>query len=186
MFTQGTKSFGVWRAGHPSLDRHSGRPTQAILLAYGFCAFLTWFIFILTLKIRGDFFLIESMNLPLHSVSDGELQPSRPRPVGLSVAVRDIGVANTFRVIFDTGESFVFPQDKNLVNNFLERRADQMELSAMLRKSASPRLSTAVLWVDRLVPLQQVQPLAKTLVQVGFDNLSYAVAAGRSEKSGGH
>jgi hypothetical protein len=182
MFTQGTKHFGTWRVGHPSLNRHTGRPTQAILLAYGFCAFLTWLIFILTLKIRGEFFLIEGLNLPLHDSPVQFTKPLPVRPVGLSLAVRAVRESGKARVVFDTGESFLLPDEKPLVVVFLEKRAEQMELSAMLRKKISPGMSSAVLWVDKNVPLESVQPLAKSLVNVGFDTLNYAVTGQRKNR----
>ncbi|MEN9530096.1 MAG: hypothetical protein RI932_1969 [Pseudomonadota bacterium] len=175
MFTEGSKQFGVWRGGHPSLNRHVGRPTQALLLAYGLCAFLTWMIFILTLKIRGEFFLIESMNLPLHTVSGESAKPMPMRSVGLSIAIRSTAVPGNSRVIFDTGESFLLPEEKSVVREFLDRRVESMELSAMLRKKIIPGLGTVVLWVDKGVTLESVQPLAKDLISVGFDTLNYAV-----------
>jgi hypothetical protein len=175
MFTEGSRQFGVWRGGHPSLNRHSGRPTQALLLAYGICAFLTWMIFILTLKIRGEFFLIESMHLPLHMVSGESAKPMPARSVGLSIALRSTAVPGQSRVVFDTGESFLFPDEKAVLKSFLNQRVESMELSAMLRKKIMPGLGTAVIWVDKGVTLESVQPLARDLISVGFDTLNYAV-----------
>ncbi|NBO37755.1 hypothetical protein EBU99_04130 [bacterium] len=177
MFTQGTKQFGTWRVGHPSLSRHTGRPTQAILLAYGFCAFLTWFIFILTLKIRGEFFLIESLHVPLHKVVSSAAKPMPAVPTGLSLAIRPTGAANSLRVIFDTGQVFELPREAEALNEFLADRIEDMELSALIRKKISSGFGTAVLWVDAAVPLAQVQPLANSLVRFGFDTLRYAVHA---------
>ncbi|MBM3382169.1 MAG: hypothetical protein FJY29_06995 [Betaproteobacteria bacterium] len=175
MFTEGSRQFGVWRGGHPSLNRHAGRPTQALLLAYGLCAFLTWMIFILTLKIRGEFFLIESMNLPLHAVSGESAKPMPMRSVGLSLAIRSTAVQGQSRVVLDTGESFLIPEDKKALREFLNQRVESMELSAMIRKKIMPGLGTVVLWVDKGVTLESMQPLAKDLVSLGFDTLNYAV-----------
>ena len=186
MFTEGTKQFGIWRAGHPSLNRYAGRPTQAILLAYGFCAFLTWLIFILTVKIRGDFFLIESMNIPLHSVVMNSVEPVAPFNSALSLAVREAGEAGKSRLVFDTGESFLIPDEQESVKKFIEARVDQIELTALLKKELSPHLGRAVLWVDRRVPLESVRPLTRSLVNAGFDRLSFAVSAKNPEQTEAH
>ncbi|NBW80994.1 hypothetical protein EBR21_04490 [bacterium] len=186
MFTQGTKQFGIWRTGHPSVARHTGRPTQAILLAYGFCAFLTWLIFILTLKIRGDFFLVESMEFPLHKVTAESFSPQPATPVGLTLAVRRANETGSMRIVFDSGEAFLWPAQSAMVEQFLRNRVDDIELSALLRKRVSPGIGTADLWVDAQVPMSLVQPFARILVDLGFDTLRYAVDTGGSGRRESH
>jgi hypothetical protein len=176
MFTQGTRQFGTWRAGHPSLNRHTGRPTQAILLAYGFCAFLTWFIFIITLKVRGEFFLIESLNFPLHSIAAEGAASQVPSPESTSIAIRTDAATSQLRVVFDTGETFLIPSQQNAFEKQLVERANRIELTSMLSKRATVGRSTAVLWVDQSVALASVTPIAKTVVRNGFDTLQYAVS----------
>ncbi|MEY2987491.1 MAG: hypothetical protein RJB13_1012 [Pseudomonadota bacterium] len=184
MFTQGTRQFGTWRAGHPSLNRHTGRPTQAILLAYGFCAFLTWFIFIITLKVRGEFFLIESLGFPLHSIS-AEGSPSQvPSPNSTSIAIRSDSASSQLRVILDTGETFLIPSQQVAFENHLESRANQIELTSMLSKRPVAGRSAVVLWVDKSVALSSVSPIAKTIVRTGFDTVQYAVSQVNSGASG--
>ena len=176
MFTQGTRHFGTWRSGHPSLNRHTGRPTQAILLAYGFCAFLTWFIFIITLKVRGEFFLVESLNFPLHGISAQGSPSQVPSPNSTSIAIRPTAVSSQFRIIFDTGETFLVPSQQKEFEKHLEKRASQIELTTMLSKRAELGRSTAVLWIDRSVALSSVSSVAKTFVRTGFDTIQYAVS----------
>lgn len=176
MFTQGTRQFGTWRSGHPSLNRHTGRPTQAILLAYGFCAFLTWFIFIITLKVRGEFFLIESLNFPLHSIEAQGSASQVPSPEATSIAIRPDRATSQLRVVFDTGETFLIPSQQNAFEKHLLERANRIELTSMLSKRVSVGRSTAVLWVDQSVALASVTPIAKAVVRTGFDTVQYAVS----------
>jgi|1048.fasta_scaffold105386_2 hypothetical protein len=185
MFTQGTKQFGIWRTGHPSVARHAGRPTQAILLAYGFCAFLTWLIFILTLKIRGDFFLIESMEIPLHKVTTQSFSAQPAVPVGLTLAVRR-AEEDSMKIVFDSGESFDWPSETVMVEKFLRNRVQDIELSALLRRRVNPGMGIADVWVDAQVPMSRVQPLARILVELGFDTLRYAVDAGDAGRRESH
>lgn len=175
MFTEGTRQFGVWRMGHPSVRRHTGRPTQAILLAYGFCAFLTWFIFILTLKIRGEFFLIEGMHLPLHKVNAEVLSVGVQSSGSLSLAVRSERNPSVVRVIFDSGQTVLLPEQMHLLEALLAERVKNIELTAMLKKRMTVGLGVADLWVDEKIQLNALQPLVNILVKSGFDTIRYAV-----------
>lgn len=186
MFTEGTRQFGIWKVGHPSVSRHTGRPTQAILLAYGFCAFLTWFIFILTLKVRGDFFLVESMHIPLHKVESGVLAPAQATPSSVTLAIRPVENNNSIYVIFDSGQTFAFPEQLDSIEDFLKERVEEIELTAFLKKKMTPGLGVVDLWVDQRVAMSSVQPLANLLVRLGFDTLRYAVQSGEANNSGGH
>jgi hypothetical protein len=177
MFTEGTRQFGTWKIGHPSVRRYTGRPTQALLLSYGLCAFVTWLIFILTLKVRGEFFLIESMNLPLHSVSSKVAQAKPVGEASLSLALQAIGKEGEFRVVFDTGDSFLIPTQRDRFANYLSRRTADMELSALIQKQVGLGFGTAILWVDRRLAFDAVAPVSEELVRVGFDTLAYAVEA---------
>jgi hypothetical protein len=186
MFTEGTRQFGIWKVGHPSKSRHSGRPTQAILLAYGFCAFLTWFIFIFTLKIRSDFFLVESLSLPLHTVTSGYRAKSVTYPASLTLGVRPSGIEGKQRIIFDSGHSFLFPDERTQLETAIRNRVSDIELTALLKKKLSAGLGTVDVWVDRRVSLKEVQPLAKTLVRSGFDTLRYAVDSSAQKPAEAH
>lgn len=190
MFTQGTKHLGIWRAGHPSLNRHTGRPTQAILLAYGFCAFLTWFIFIITLKIRGEFFLVESLSVPLHSIAadggGGGGASHVPSPESTSLAIRPSGSKGQLRVILDTGDTFLIPQERSAFESYLVKRAERIELSAMLSKSAGAGRSTAVFWVDEAVSLSDASTLARLVVRTGYDTIQYAVSSAHNAAAEAH
>lgn len=184
MFTQGTRQFGVWKMGHPSVSRYAGRPTQALLLAYGVCAFLTWFLFILTLKIRGDFFLVESMNLPLERV-DAPPQSGKTATRGsLTIAIRPENDGRDVRAVIDSGESFFLPGDLPAMETFLRQRVNEIELVALLRREISPGIGTADLWVDRRVGATVLQPLTNLLVSLGFDTLRYAVDARQASEAG--
>lgn len=184
MFTEGTRQFGVWKIGHPSVKRHTGKPTQAILLAYGFCAFLTWFIFILTLKVRGEFFLIESMHLPLHRVNTDVLQLKEQSPSSLTIAVRAEKNDSAMRVIFDTGQSIRMPEQMPLLDKLLAERVKDIEMTALLKKKLTAGLGVADLWVDERIPLNSIQPLADLLVKSGFDTIRYAVDVRADQKQG--
>ncbi len=176
MFTEGTRQFGTWRSGHPSLNRHTGRPTQAILLAYGFCAFLTWFIFIITLKVRGEFFLIESLSFPLHTIAADGSASQVPSPNSTSIAIRPDAATSQLRVILDTGETFLIPSQQTAFEKHLEQRASQIEFTTLLSKRPVAGRSTAVLWIDQSVALSSVAPIAKAFVRSGFDTIQYAVS----------
>ncbi|MEN9808856.1 MAG: hypothetical protein RLZZ488_423 [Pseudomonadota bacterium] len=186
MFTEGTRQFGVWKIGHPSVKRHTGRPTHAILLAYGFCAFLTWFIFILTLKVRGEFFLIESMHLPLHRVNTDVLQVKGQSPSSLTLAVRAERNDSTLRVIFDSGHSVRLPEQLPLLDKLVADRVKDIELTALLKKKMTAGLGVADLWVDEKIPLNSIKPLADLLVKSGFDTIRYAVDVRAEQKQGAH
>ncbi|MEY4065250.1 MAG: hypothetical protein RIR26_1458 [Pseudomonadota bacterium] len=175
MFTEGTRQFGTWKNGHPSVRRYTGRPTQALLLSYGLCAFVTWLIFILTLKLRGEFFLVESMNLPLHFVSGSAAQAKLEGEAGVSLALQATGKNDGFRVVFDTGESFLMPEESTLLSSYLTKRTEAMEVSAILQKRVSAGFGTAALWVDRRISFDSVAPVSDALVRSGFDTLAYAV-----------
>jgi hypothetical protein len=155
-------------------------------MAYGFCAFLMWFIFILTLKIRGDFFLIESLNVPLHQVTSEYVVKSLRSPSSLSLAVRPAGVDGKQRAVLDSGHSFLIPDELAEFESTLQKRVSDIELTALLKKRLIAGLGTADVWVDRSVSLTDVQPLAKSLVRSGFDTLRYAVDSSKQIQSGAH
>jgi hypothetical protein len=178
MFTQGTKQFGIWKIGHPSGSRYSGRPTQSLLLAYGCCTFITWLILILSLKVRGEFFLIESLNVPLHRTTAGVIPKSEAPPASVSVVVRPAERGNhSLRLIFDDGQTFFVPEEISAAEKYLRTRVDAIELGAMLKKVVSPHLGTVDFWVDQRTSMQAVQPVSKLFVQLGFDTVRYVVDA---------
>lgn len=60
MFTLATKKFGVWKE-----ERENAKITYRIMslqffFALGMAAFISWISFIITIKIRQEFFLFES------------------------------------------------------------------------------------------------------------------------------
>jgi hypothetical protein len=104
----------------------------------------------------------------------------------MTLAVRPAETDGKQRIFLDSGHSFLLPDQKVQFESMIRRRVGDIELTALLKKQLSAGLGTAELWVDNRVAFRDVQPLAKTLVQSGFDTLRYAVDSSNQSRNGAH
>ena len=60
MFTHATKKFGVWKEENENNVMRYKINSRQIVFALGMAAFISWILFIITIRVRQEFFLIES------------------------------------------------------------------------------------------------------------------------------
>ena len=174
MFTTATKNFGIWRSTHPIQARHAGKPTFGILVALGICAFVGWLVFFLALKIRGDFFLLETADLSLARLSAKKTEglfDNRRAAVGMGLKKLESG---KIQMLFDSGETFLFPDQNSDVLAFLQERTNNMELLSMLTLTRDPAMARVQLWPDSRLTFDELNGVVETFSRFGFDDFDVA------------
>ena len=173
MFTRATQSFGNWRDGHASLKFAPSLGNQSLLVAIGVCAFVCWLTFFISLKIYSEFFVLESQQLDLvkSPISEGLLAEARPAALRLALSPM---AGNQIQVIFETGEKFSFPEDKNRIEMRIRKRVDEMVMTGLLTLIANPAISRAQIWADQRASQDRINELLVSLTQIGFDDFDFA------------
>lgn len=180
MFTQATRHFGVWKAGHGSRARYAGQPTFGVILALSMCAFVGWLAFFLCLKIRGEMFLLETARLNLARVEGGALGRGDSgilgdaRPSAFSLGLHKTA-EGAVRVIFDSGETFSFPAEKARMLAYLAGRMDIIELTGMISLSADDALRRVQIWPDARLSSAELSDVLSSLTMFGFDDFDIAL-----------
>ena len=177
MYTKATKKMGIWRHSHNSASSFRPVPTQGLVLALGAMAFFTWLVFFLVLKIRGDFFLIESSPVELLKAPSKGGYFFESRRAALAVAILP-APQGKLRFLFDTGESFVMPGKDMELTRFVAKRADAIELMAMLTMVPRNAAARVHIWPDRRLHFADLDKAIKILSRLGFDDFDIAVDGG--------
>ena len=179
MFTLATQQFGTWRENHPIRRRFAGKPTGGFVLALSAAALVSWMVFFIIWKVRGDFYLVENSLVPLVEVSATTPGLLSNRPAAISLAITSsAGEASEASLLFDNGRVFRFPSDEKEISRYLDERIDTIEYIAMLTMHAGDAVSRAQIWPDKNLSPQTLNALLKLLANKGFDDFDIAVRVG--------
>lgn len=179
MFTRSTQQFGTWRDNHPIRRRFAGRPTGGFVLALSAAAVVSWLVFFIIWKVRGDFYLIENALVPLAEVSSTTPGLLSHRPSAISVAVT-VSSENPSEasLLFESGRVFSFPSDEKELEEYLDDRVDSIEYIAMLTMRTDEAVARAQIWPDKNISPQMLRAVIKLLADKGFDDFDIAVRSG--------
>ena len=174
MFTPATRAFGIWKDDHPSHRRHTGSPTLPLVTALGICAFLCWLVFFLTLRIRGEFFVLENDGLRLAKIDarDAHLSAGRQAAVRFGVRKRSAG---GLALLFDSGRVLEFPRQETAIRALVDARAEEMERTGLLTLVANPAIARAQIWPEADVPPAELGALVRFLTDLGYDDFDIAM-----------
>lgn len=175
MFTVATRHFGVWRENHVSRRRYAGSPTYGLAFALGVGAFVAWLVLFLVLKIRTEFFLVESAPFPLVELQGSESSLSPAQPVSLVAALLPGENPGTVHLVFGEGQHFLFPEERETLLKFLSERQKRIEYLSMLTLSLSPAVSRVQLWPARGVGGAELEKVVALFSRFGFDAVDVAV-----------
>ena len=176
MFTRSTRDFGIWKGDHPSHRRHTGSPTSAVVTALGICAFVCWLVFFLSLKIRGEFFVLENEGLKLAKVDAHAVPLKEERPAALRFGVRKHATPGEgLTLLFESGRVFRFPREEAELKALIEERTGEMERTGLLTLVANPALSRAQIWPEAGIPPSDMRALMGFLTSLGFDDFDVAM-----------
>jgi hypothetical protein len=175
MFTQATRAFGVWKSTHASQARRGANPGMSMLVAFGMCAFVCWLVFVLTLKLRGEFYVLENAGLKLETRNAHDPLLQDARPAALRFGVRDLQGSDDLQIVFESGQTLRFPSQETAMKTIMKSRVREMEITGLLTLIASPAISRVQIWPEAQVPSFKVSRLLKTLVDFGFDDFDIAV-----------
>jgi hypothetical protein len=176
MFTRATRDFGVWRESHPSRRRYAGRPTSNFVFALWVSAFVAWIIFVILFRMRSEFFLVESLLIPLNKVDEApaKLLPSRSAAMSLAL-VADRRAAGDVRLIFSDGSSFLLGKDESSLRGYLAEKMDSIEYQAMLAMRIDPAATRIQIWPEAGLDSVVLRRAVNLFATQGFDDFDIAV-----------
>lgn len=183
MYTQATKSFGSWRPDHRSRARNGTSATYVLVLSMGILAFVSWFMFFIVFKIRGDFYFFETsqMQLPISNPKFGSAAVHEHRPPSTALGIlRD--QSGRLSLLFEDGKVFRYPDQSKDVESYLKLKAQKLEFTAMLTKSPSRTIGRVQVWADQSTNFVTVRDVFAMLARFGFDEFDFAMLREPSAK----
>lgn len=176
MFTRATKEFGIWRKGSGKRGARAGTPTYSLILALGVCAFVSWFIFFIVFKIRGEFYFFETSQLDIpvasHEIDQSVYFSYRSPAAAVGIIEDDEG---RISLVFDDGRVFRYPSQKNDLKLYVRERSKKLELMTMITKVPSRTIGRIQFWVEREVAFQVFHEILGLFTQFGFDDFDLAL-----------
>jgi hypothetical protein len=178
MFTQATKKFGVWKEEKENnLIRYRINSRQ-IIFALSMAAFISWISFIIAIKVRQEFFLIESapktyMKLnSIKNINTGFFFKERKSALAVYISMDK---SNNIKVIFDSGKGFILPNQAASFLDYFEDRRQNIMLTSMLMRIEDRSISRIKIWTDTSVSFKNVRYIVKIFSQFGYDDFDIAV-----------
>lgn len=178
MFTQATKKFGVWkeeRKNNLILYRVNSRQ---IMFSLGMAAFISWLSFIIAIKVRQEFFLIESAPKTYIKLNDIKNIDTgfffKERKSALAIYI-SMDKSNNLKVIFDTGKGFILPNQATSFLDYFEDRRQNIMLTSMLMRVKDRSISRIKIWADKRVSFKNLRYIVKIFSQFGYDDFDFAV-----------
>lgn len=176
MYTAGTSKFGIWKHTHRSQRRLAARHSYSLVLALGTSAFISWLIFFLTFKIRGEFYFFETSNLDIPAAAiPGEHHvyfPYRQPAAAVGIIENSEGKVS---LIFDDGRIFAYPTERNELERYVKERSRRLELITMITKSNSRTIGRVQFWVEREVSFAIFHEILDLFSHFGFDDFDLAL-----------
>ncbi|WGL61253.1 hypothetical protein QEJ31_06565 [Pigmentibacter sp. JX0631] len=179
MFTLATKKFGVWREERAITVISYKLMSRQFLFSLAIAAFISWTIFIISLKIREEFFLFESASKAYSSLDKiKKLQKGffvRERKSAITIYLSHEQETNNLRIIFENGKSFILPKDGQKFLDYFEDKRKNIMLTALLIRVPDPAISRVKIWSDRTISFQDLKYIMRVFSQFGYDDFDIAV-----------
>lgn len=180
MLSSFAKDFGVWKE-----DRRNNKNVRFIyflsfLFYTGFAVFFLWLMLLVMERIKSDFFYFQASSVQLTKKPAGQKGVQRPfyfseRPVSLKLYAQPLFYTQDVNLSFDSGESFQINGEKKQLKNYLQKRVNEISLTAMLVRKNLPSASRAQIWLAPNITFRQRQMVMDVLRQAGFDDFDFAV-----------
>lgn len=194
MYTKASRHFGIWRNSHSSQKLRTGSQSYLLVLGFGICAFVSWFVFFIVFKIRGEFYFFETSNLDIPvatQMASDSLYFTYRNPAAAVGIVED--EAGGISLIFDDARVFSYPEQREDLEVYVRDRSKKLELISMLTKSPSRTIGRVQFWVERDVHFKIFHEIVNVFSQFGFDDFDLAltkpallaIAAGSDVADGG-
>jgi hypothetical protein len=164
--------------------RNGPSATSVLVLSMGILAFVSWFMFFIVFKIRGDFYFFETsqMQLPISTAAVGAetLHDYRPPATALGILRDESG---RLSLLFEDGKLFRYPEQLKEVESYLKLKSQRLEFTALLTKSPSRTIGRVQVWVDRSTSFVTIREVFAMLTRIGFDEFDLAMLRGGSSKN---
>jgi hypothetical protein len=142
----------------------------------GMLAFVAWLTFFLVFKIRGDFYFFETSELNIPDATgfkETTLVRTHRTPAAAVGVMRN--ASGQLNLIFDDGKTFLFPQQKALLERHVKKRAQRLELTAMLTKSPTRTIGRMQIWADASISFAVIREVMVVFTHMGFDEFDFAM-----------
>lgn len=176
MYTRASRNFGIWRSTHSSQKLRSGSQSYLLVLGFGICAFVSWFVFFIVFKIRGEFYFFETSNLdiPVATQMASEHLYFKYRNPAAAVGIIE-DEEGGISLIFDDARVFSYPAQRRDLEVYVRDRSKKLELITMLTKSPSRTIGRVQFWVERDVHFKIFHEIVNVFSQFGFDDFDLAL-----------
>jgi len=172
MFTTLSKNFGIWRENHTSQIGYPYKFLQLFTFSVFISSFILGLLVIVALKIKNDFFLIQSSRIELHAMpNSSNLFSNRNSAITLALITSDKGT----QIIFDEGYSFIYPEHTDKIKKYLLTRKLNFEYTFLLAKTPIEFAKRAQIWPHREISFNTLQEILALLTLSGFDDFDIAV-----------
>ena len=175
MFTEATKNFGVWKEHKKNTKISFVLLNSQFLFALSFAAFVVFLAFIIIVKVRQEFFLVESA--PVYLFKNKEINSNfllQERPSAISIFIKKAS-KNNLQIYFDKGESFLIPKETEEFLDYLLKRKKDLIYIAMIMRMNSDKNSRVKILTERTVTFEEVQLITKIFSQYGFDSFDVGI-----------
>ena len=178
MFTQATKKFGVWKEERVNNIIRYKVTSRQIMFSLSMAAFISWISFIIAIKIREEFFLIESapktyMKLDnIKNINTGFFFKERKSALAIYISMDK---SNNLRVVFDSGKDFTLPSQAASFLDYFEDRRQNIMLTSMLMRIEDRSISRIKIWTDKSISFKNLKYIIKIFSQFGYDDFDIAV-----------
>ncbi|APJ04918.1 hypothetical protein [Silvanigrella aquatica] len=178
MFTFATKKFGVWKEERASNVIRYEINSRQIIFALGMAAFMSWISFIIAIKVREEFYMIESaphsyMKLNSLKILDTEFFFNE-RKSAITIFIT-LDKNNNIKIVFDSGKSFIIPFQAAEFLDYFEERRQNIMLTSMLMRIEDRSISRIKIWPDKNINFKNIRYIIKIFSQFGYDDFDIAV-----------
>jgi hypothetical protein len=178
MFTRATKNFGVWKETRKSTQKNYRIMSKNFLFSLGVLSFTIWLCFVIMIKIKQEFFFIESSSKNFRKINNiekmtpGFFFPERKSALSIFLS---IDKKNNLILFFDTGKGFSLPnQEKNFLE-YLKIRNEHILTNYMLLRMEDPSISRIKIWADKSVSFKTLNYIVKIFSKYGYDDFDFAI-----------
>ena len=175
MFTSATKNFGVWKEERRANKISYYLASIQFVVALSVVAFIVFLTFIVVVKIRQEFFLIESAPVFLFKAKNSDSSFFIPeRPSALSAFIKKYK-KNLLHVYFESGVSFIIPNESKKFVAYLEKRKRNIIYMAMVLRINGEQNSRVKIWTEKNISFEDIRLIMKIFSQYGFDSFDFGV-----------
>lgn len=175
MFTLATKKFGVWKEERRVNKLSYYLNSIQFVVALSIMAFVMFLTFMVVVKIRQEFFFIESAPVFLFkdkSIDSSFLIPERASAINIFVKKNE---NKAMKIYFEDGYDYLIPNESKEFVEYLEKRRRNIIYMAMVMRLNSEQNSRVKIWTEKNISFEDVRFLMKIFSQYGFDSFDFSV-----------